>query len=245
MSTKNGALVSTFHVKQTSMKRVERLRLRATEETMQCIVAGTGTGVGKSYVTAALARWLKQQNRNPVCWKPIETGCKRHGAGLIGEDVELLRLSCGSECSPLYLFERPASPLSAASAVGKSIDFELLLKKTASLRESAPTLMIETAGGVRVPLTPTHDNLALMKLAGLPVLLVGTASLGTINHTCLSADALLGSGIRVPVIVLSKRPQEESGFAEENRREIERLTGVPTVLFSESTVAGIVDRFAS
>jgi dethiobiotin synthetase len=106
----------------------------------------------------------------------------------------------------------------AARAEGLEISVDQIAMFVANT--AADVLVVEGAGGWRVPITETEDMSALAKILGLPVLVVGRAGLGTINHSLLTVEAVERDGCQVAGLVLSKRPEDDDAFAESNAAEI-------------------------
>lgn len=200
-------------------------------------VTGTGTGVGKTFVTARLAAQAHAKGMRVFAFKPIETGCVLVDGRRVGEDQEQLAKAAGDwqtgELRNLFTFERPASPLAAAASEQRSIDLDLVSRAFARGAADADLVLVEGAGGWRVPITEAADMSNLALQLGLPVLVVGTAGLGTINHTLLTVEAVVRDGAVLAAIVLSVRPADDLGFAEENRYEIRRRAGVPVHMTSD------------
>jgi len=151
------------------------------------IVAGTDTGVGKTVVSAVLMKaW------GASYYKPIQCGLELDEFGQT--DTERVRMMTGFAPSrffkELYCFRAPVSPHRACELEGKTIDIEQL-KST----PRAPTLLIEAAGGLLVPLNPRILQIDLFRDWGFPVVLVSRTTLGTINHTLLSIEALKSRAI--------------------------------------------------
>ncbi len=142
------------------------------------VIVGTDTGVGKTVFSAALAGAL-----GAFYWKPVQAGLKEET-----DSQSVLRLSGLPPEHILpeaYRLETPASPHLAARLDGLAIDTSRL-----DPPEAAGTLVIETAGGVMTPLTietPTVDLLARWRL---PTIVVARTTLGTINHSLLTLEAL-------------------------------------------------------
>jgi dethiobiotin synthetase len=151
--------------------------------TNRIIVTGTDTGVGKTVFAAALAGAL-----GATYWKPIQ-------AGLLEETDRqaVLRLSGLSEERLLpesYRLKTPASPHLAAEVDGISIDPEALV-----LPNTDGSLVVEGAGGLLVPLTREVAYIDVIAKWGAPVVLCARTTLGTINHSLLSIEALRNRGI--------------------------------------------------
>lgn len=156
-----------------------------------CFVTGTDTGVGKSVVAAWLVRVM-----DACYWKPIQSG-------LEGEtDTEMvLRLSSmplDRFYSPAFNLTQPLSPHESARRDGvtlRMVDF--------SLPSSSRPLVVEGAGGLMVPLNGHDFMVDLIRHLGLPVVLVARTTLGTINHTLLSLEALRRRQVPLLGVVLN------------------------------------------
>ncbi|GAC1605627.1 MAG: dethiobiotin synthase [Myxococcales bacterium] len=216
-------------------------------------VAGTDTGVGKTEIARALLSLFAREGLRPRALKPVETGCAPDAP----EDALLLRAACGppGDALPLdhvcpYRFRMPAAPLVAAEAEGRVVDVEHLLAVAREGGVGGP-LVVEAAGGLYVPLArevarasieqaddaaaappeKMTTNLDLAERLGLPVLLVGRAGLGTINHCALSAFALEQRGLTVLAVVLNHAavPAGPDPTLSTNARMIAELAGLPVL----------------
>jgi len=159
-------------------------------------VTGTGTDVGKTIVSAWLARcWGADY------WKPVQTGAAAHLAP--GSDAaEVARLAPGTVIHPsAMVLPEPLSPHEAARLAGTRIDVDTLIPPV-----TARPLVIEGAGGALVPLNDSLLMADLMVRFGLPVLVAAHTGLGTINHTLLTLEALRARGLAVRGVVLSGEP---------------------------------------
>ena len=165
-------------------------------------VTGTDTGVGKTVVTAALALALKRLGRSVGVMKPIETGItlsrvERSDAARLRaviESEETLSAICP------YQFEQPVAPLAAAQAERRTIDLRVIRQVYRLLVNRYDYLVVEGIGGVRVPIAPKADVMDLIGSLKLPVVVVGRAGLGGINHALLVIEALRRR--RIPLIAL-------------------------------------------
>jgi dethiobiotin synthetase len=187
-------------------------------------VTGTDTGVGKTHVTAALAARGRQLGKRVFAWKPVETGCGLVNGQLVGEDQEAISSEWQQgELRGLYRFRRPVAPFVAARGDGTAIDPDRIVGTFRVGATGADLLLVEGAGGWRVPVTAGLDMGGLANMLGLPVVIVARGSLGTINHTVLTVEAVTRDQQSIAAVVLSCRPGEDRGFAEENAAEIRRL----------------------
>jgi dethiobiotin synthetase len=154
--------------------------------TTRIIVTGTDTGVGKTVFAAALAGAL-----GATYWKPIQSGLLEET-----DSQAVLRLSGLPEKRVLpetYRLKTPVSPHLAAEIDGVVIDPEALV-----LPVTDGPLVVEGAGGLLVPLTRKIAYVDIFERWGAPVVLCARTTLGTINHTLLSIEALRAR--RVPLL---------------------------------------------
>jgi dethiobiotin synthetase len=164
-----------------------------TQSQYTIAVGGIDTDVGKSYVTGLLARHLLQLGHTVTTLKLVQTGCTE-----ISSDIQLHRQLMGQPLSEFdrdgttcpYLFPFPASPSLAAQMVGQTIEESVLDQSLTTLQQRHQWLLVEGAGGLLVPLN--HDLILLDYYAvrQLPMILVGSPRLGSINHIRLSLEAI-------------------------------------------------------
>jgi len=167
-------------------------------------------------------------------WKPIETGCTAKGDQLVGEDQEAISSEWQrGELRALYQFRRPAAPLVAAREEGQ-IDPARVVEVFRRGASMADVVVVEGAGGWRVPVTDALDMGGLARLLGLPVIVVARGGLGTINHTLLTVEAVSNEQQTVATVVLSARPGEDRAFVEENAHEIRRRFPGPVLTLWEN-----------
>jgi dethiobiotin synthetase len=183
-------------------------------------VTGTDTGVGKTFVTCWLARQARSLGRSVFAFKPIETGV----VGELGEDQQALVDAAGGwqtgRLRGLVQLPMPAAPLVAARAVGRTIDLEPIVALIRSRSEEV--ILVEGAGGWRVPITDTVDIAGLASRLGFPVVVAARAGLGTISHSLLTVEAIERDGLTVAAVVLSERPEDDRAMTDSNMAEIRR-----------------------
>ncbi len=162
-------------------------------------VTGSDTGVGKTHVTVALLAALRLAGVRAVGMKPVAAGID---AGKpCNADVTALAAADGMEVDAAdrnpYAFVPAIAPHLAAREVNVSIDPAVIEAAFGRLRAVASVVLVEGAGGVRVPLAPGVDMLDVAARLGLPVLLVVGVRLGCLNHALLSAEAIRARGLRM------------------------------------------------
>lgn len=158
-------------------------------------VTGTDTGVGKTQVAGALLSLLADAGREPFAYKPYETGVRG-----VPADAAFLQ-ECAGGWQPLqtvclHRFRAPVAPAIAGTA-----SWSQTLR---TFRSFGAPVVVEGAGGLRVPLDPRHDVVDLAAALKLPIVLVARAGLGTLNHVALSLDLLKQRRLEVRAVVLVK-----------------------------------------
>ncbi|HPD61658.1 MAG TPA: dethiobiotin synthase [Thermodesulfobacteriota bacterium] len=194
-------------------------------------VTGTGTGVGKSIVTGGLAGLLEKQGINVGVMKPVETGCLHADGSFLPMDAQFLKDMSGVN-TPLeeivpYQFKEPLAPLVAAEREGITIDSNHLIKKFKHISRYHDVMLVEGAGGLLVPLHQKFFFIDLIKRFKLPILIVGRATLGTINHTLLTLRAARAEKVPVAGIVINHVSPGKNAASETNPDVIARLCDVP------------------
>ncbi len=184
-------------------------------------VTGTDTGIGKTVVCASLM--CRYRQTVPLrYWKPIQTGIEqdddtaevRRLASCRDEEIvaEGIRLAC------------PVSPHLAARWSGRAINISQIVQSYPALE----ACIVEGAGGVLVPINDLELMIDLMRALALPVLVAARSSLGTINHTLLTLEALRARSLCVAGVVMVGEPNRD------NRAAIEQYGAVP--VFAEMPV---------
>jgi dethiobiotin synthetase len=197
-------------------------------------VTGTDTGVGKTFLAAALLTHARARGLRTHALKPAETGCARATDGeLLPADGMLLRAAAGDEDLPIdtvvpHRYEAPVAPAVAARREGRPFSLERTLAAARALAATADLLVIEGAGGL---LVPYGDDLLAADLAvrlGAPLLVVARAGLGTINHSLLTVFEARRRGLQVAAVLLNAiSPMAADPSIDDNAAEIHRVAGVP------------------
>ena len=189
-------------------------------------VTGTDTGVGKTEVSCAVISSARAAGLDVGAMKPAESGA---ADGEPGDASRLARAAGGGDPAELvcpYRFGPPLAPAVAARLAGVEISLARLVDAARTLSSRHAALLVEGAGGLLVPLTPSATYADLAVALGLPVLLVARAGLGTVNHTALTVEALRARGLAIAGIVLNRTAAEDDPSVPHNAAEIARLTGL-------------------
>lgn len=181
-------------------------------------VSGTDTGVGKTFVCA-----LMMMNLEASYWKPIQSGKDPYA------DTQFIQQLTGLPPSSFfperYALTQPLSPHAAARIDGINIDIDsFALPKLRSDREH---LIVEGAGGVLVPLNDSQLLVDLIKHLALPVVIVARSTLGTINHTLLTIEALKSRSIPIAGVVMNGPANPRNKAAIEDYGQVRVLFQVP------------------
>lgn len=190
-------------------------------------VMGTGTGVGKTVVTAAIALAARAQGRTVAPLKPAQTG----DDGTITGDAEFVAGVLGLD-EPIehlcpYRLRAPLAPAVAARLEGTTLDPRVVMSAYASLSERFDLVLVEAAGGALVPFSDGVDMASLASMLDLPVVVVTAPGLGSINHTLLTLEALHRRGLTVLGTVISGFPADPGLDALTNPQVLARTSPVP------------------
>lgn len=162
-------------------------------------ITGTDTGVGKTTFACAFVAALTAQGHRVGVMKPVASGAQRVDDRWVNEDALALMRAANStlEYSMVnpYCFEPAIAPHLAAAEAGVEIDFARIDALAEEIATKSDCLVVEGAGGWRVPLGPQGDFDQLARRLGLPVILVVGLRLGCLNHTLLSVEAIARSGL--------------------------------------------------
>jgi dethiobiotin synthetase len=160
-------------------------------------IVGTDTDVGKTYVTVALIRYLKQHHR-VMGLKPVASGCEEGGGGLTSADACLMdAVQDKIQTTRLpWRLRLPISPHLAARAEGQAILASAVADFCLDTQfNDLDYLLVEGAGGLMVPLNDQETWIDVLLRTQMPVILVVGMRLGCINHALLTASVLKAHGI--------------------------------------------------
>lgn len=165
---------------------------------MSYFVTGTDTDVGKTLIACALLHAFAAKGKRVVGMKPIAAGLDDDGRN---DDVLALRAASNISATPgqinPYSFYPAVAPHLAAKHVGVRIDLARITTSYQELAGQADEVIVEGAGGFRVPLNDIQDSADLALELGLPVILVVGMRLGCLNHALLTAEAIATRGLKL------------------------------------------------
>ncbi|WP_294491626.1 dethiobiotin synthase [uncultured Ruminococcus sp.] len=199
-------------------------------------MTGTGTDVGKTYVTALLVKKLKERGYDPAYYKAAVSGNTRGADGrLIAGDALYVKNISGID-QPLdemcpYIYERAVSPHLAAQIEGGPVDMETVRKGFEKACETHGCVVMEGSGGIVCPIR-CDDKLILLediiKTLGLSCIITADAGLGTINSVVLTAEYMRRNGIKILGVILNNFHAGDV-MEEDNRVMCEIVGGVKII----------------
>lgn len=178
-------------------------------------VAGAGTDIGKTYVTACLIRQLRGAGRRVRALKPVASGVADLAApAFAASDTAVLLAAMGVQadaaaveaCTP-WRFTAPLSPDMAAAAEGRALALADVLAWCKAQTEAAgpeTVALVEGVGGVMSPAMSDALNLDWIKALGFPVILVGGTYLGALSHTLTALETLRAHAVEVRAVALNE-----------------------------------------
>ena len=194
-------------------------------------ILGTGTDVGKTYITALWLKALREAGHDVAYYKAAVSGAPSISESDAGYVKQVAGLSQADETLLSYVFDEAVSPHLAARHEGKIIDRTVVNKNFCHVARAHAYTTVEGSGGIICPLHVTDTELYMLedvvKDLNLPTIVVATAALGTINSTVLTIHYLQSKGISVKGIIVNHytgNPMEE-----DNCVMMERLTGIPVL----------------
>ena len=207
-------------------------------------VTSTGTDIGKTFVTAALIRYLRESNQPVTALKPVVSGYDASVADTSDPSVLLTALGRPVTAEQInqiapWRFRAPLSPDLAAAREGRRIDFdELVAFSRKAIDAATGPLFIEGVGGIMVPLDGQRTVLDWMAALRIPLLLVVGGYLGTISHTLTALDVLAQRKLVVAAIVVCES-ERDTVELDDTVASISRFTGPTGVIGLPRLPAGI------
>ena len=185
--------------------------MKSMNRIFKFIICGTDTDIGKTLISSFFVRGL-----NSFYWKPIQSGIESQTDSQTVE--KLAQVSKEKIIKEAYVFTKPLSPHWASEIDKKTINLDTL-----GIPKVKGSLIIETAGGLMVPITRNFLQIDQIKQWNLPVILVCKSSLGTLNHTLLSIEALKRRNIEIFGLVINGEKHLD------NPKTLVEFSGIPLI----------------
>ncbi|MDN3698598.1 dethiobiotin synthase [Vibrio clamense] len=164
-------------------------------------IAGTDTEVGKTVGSKAILQALAAKGLSTVGYKPVAAGSKKTEQGLRNSDALHLQQAATNDVAyedvNPYALLLPCSPHIAAKHEDVTIEYPLLSEKLAQHKEISDIVLVEGAGGWRVPISDTECLSTWVKQEKLPVVLVVGIKLGCLSHAMLTAETIIADGLNL------------------------------------------------
>lgn len=201
-------------------------------------IAGTDTEVGKTVVSKAILSAVGAQGKSTIGYKPVAAGSEITEHGLRNSDALHLQAAANQDVdydlvNP-YALSLPASPHIAAIADNEVIDYDKLSATLQRHKENSDFVLVEGAGGWRVPISKDDCLSTWVKQERLPVVLVVGIKLGCLSHAMLTAEAIEADGLELVGWVANRVNPGVEHYAEiiellENKIDAPKLGEVPYV----------------
>jgi dethiobiotin synthetase len=168
-----------------------------SRENKSFFIAGTGTDVGKTYISALIVKDCLRKKLKTAYFKPLASGCE----GDIPEDISFIKEKTGVDTYSLYKIREPVAP----GVIIKEINIKRIMEKWNYLTRTYEAIIVEGIGGLLVPIDESFFVSDIIKMLKIPVILVGENRLGIINDTLLSVYYLKKENINFSGFLLNNR----------------------------------------
>ncbi|MBR6163951.1 dethiobiotin synthase [bacterium] len=199
-------------------------------------ITGTGTDVGKTYISALLVKALKDKGKNALYYKAAVSGNERINDELIAGDskfvCDLANININPNSLVSYIFEEAVSPHLAAQRTNTTICLDKIINDFNIISSKCEYLTVEGSGGILCPISYENDNIIwledIIKALNLSVLIVSNSKLGSINSVGLTVSYLKEKKINIKGIIINE--YDKNSFMErDNIKMIEDLTQIPVL----------------
>lgn len=199
-------------------------------------VTGIDTGIGKTYATGAMARYLVTKNARVITQKMVQTG--NFG---FSEDLdlhrEMMRVGTFPEdkehLTAPEIFKFPASPHLAAALENRVVDTDKIAAAARQLDEKYQFVLVEGAGGAAVPLREGYLACDYVAEQHYPVILVTSGRLGSLNHTLMTMEMFARRGAKIQALVYNLAPAADPVISADSKKYMlgaMRSFGFPEIL---------------
>ena len=210
-------------------------------------IAGTGTDIGKTYVSGLLVKKLAECGKNPGYFKAAMSGNERREDGSLIPGDALFVQQCSGIAQPLeemcpYVYENAYSPHLASRLEGNPVKMDVVKKKFYAVLETHDYVTVEGSGGILCPICFDEERILLediVKELHLASVLVADAGLGTINNVVLTAEYMKARNMVVKGIIFNHY-HLGNVMEDDNIRMCEYMTGLPTLAKVEDGASELV-----
>ncbi|CDE61137.1 aTP-dependent dethiobiotin synthetase BioD [Fusobacterium sp. CAG:439] len=203
--------------------------------TKAVFITATGTDVGKTYISALIVKKMRELGYNCGYFKPALSGAEIIDGKIIPSDCNYVLKQAGIDAPPenyvSYVFKTAVSPHLASEIENNPIKIEKIKSDFARIKKEFDYIVVEGAGGIVCPFNLGKEKIMLpdvIKTLGLDIVIVASASLGTINSTILTAEYAKNNGIKVRGIILNNYDENDL-MQKDNKIQVEALTGIKVI----------------
>lgn len=215
--------------------------------TRAIFITATGTDAGKTYISALIVKKMRELGYNCGYFKPALSGAEIVDGKIIPGDCNYVLKQAGITAPPenyvSYIFKAAVSPHLASEIENNPIKIEKIKADFARIKKEFDYIVVEGAGGIVCPFNLGKEKLMLpdvVKTLGLDVIIVASASLGTINSTILTAEYAKQQSINVKGIILNQYDEKDL-MQKDNKIQIEKLTGIKVIAAVKTGSSDIED----
>jgi len=209
-------------------------------------IAGTSTDIGKTFITALLVKYLRDNNINAGYFKPVLSGAEVIDNELVPGDAkyvcDIAEIKIKPQNLVSYVFKTAVSPHLAAQIEKVTISLNKIKTDFNTLKSKYNFLVVEGCGGLVCQISTEKNNeiflTDIIKSLNTDVILVASSLLGTINSTVLSVEYAKKFNIKIKGIVMNF--YDKNNFMHiDNKKQIEYLTGIPVIATVENNAKEI------
>lgn len=205
---------------------------------LNILITGTGSNVGKTFITAGIAATMQSLGYSTCVYKPVQTGAtKKNGFGQSRDLLFVKNIDPYIEIHSTYTLKNQAPPIISAEAEGVLIDKNFLKKSYSLIAKDHDCLITEGTGGIMTPLAPDFLVSDMIKVLDLPAVIIVKPEAGMINQTLLTINHAEAKGIKVRGVIVNNFSESVADDAEVKNafRLIEE--------YSDAKILGIVKNF--
>lgn len=198
-------------------------------------VTGTGTDVGKTYVTALIVKKLREYGLNAGYYKAALSGAEMVNDKLVAGDADYVNTVSRINEKPndmvSYIYRNAVSPHLASKIEGNPVDINKVVEDYKDICERFDYVTMEGSGGIVCPIRYDENNKIflkdIIKELGLSTIIVADAGLGTINSIVLTVEYMRSYNIEIKGIILNK--YTGGIMQEDNKKMVEEITNIPVI----------------
>jgi dethiobiotin synthetase len=191
---------------------------------------GTDTGIGKTFVLAAVARALRRLGEPVRVCKPVATGATWQDGSWLSDDTRQLAAAASdgdnAAITP-WTFPEAAAPPVAARLAGATLSLPDIVAAVQRRANQKDLLLVEGVGGLLCPLTERETIADLVAELRLPLIVVARRSLGTLNHTLLTLEIAQRRGLPIAGVIVNETAPVLNVAEQTNVEELRKRLDVP------------------